>query len=222
MNHFQTEGKRTLLVEGPDDEHVIKSICGQLRIGIIDECLHGNQTSQGKLGSQGKEALLQALPTHLKGSDRSSIGIVLDADENLDGSWQAIRKKLIESGYTGVPEHPDPAGTVVLPPPEPTILPRVGIWLMPDNELDGTLEKFLSLLVPENDDLLPLARRTISDMPKKRFTEAHAPKALMHTWLAWQKEPGKPYGQAITARYLDTSLPIAQTFANWLRRTFFE
>ena len=44
----------------------------------------------------------------------------------------------------------------------------------------------------------------------------------MHTWLAWQSEPGKPYGQAISAKYLNTDLPMAKTFANWLRRTFFD
>lgn len=97
---------------------------------------------------------------------------------------------------------------------------------MPDNNLDGTLETFLRFLVPEDDKLLPHAKQILDELPnvepspEKRFKPIHRQKALMHTWLAWQQEPGKPYGQAITARYLDTSLPMAQTFVSWLRETF--
>jgi hypothetical protein len=37
---------------------------------------------------------------------------------------------------------------------------------------------------------------------------------------AWQEKPGMPYGQAITARYLDSELPLGQAFANWLKNLF--
>ena len=93
---------------------------------------------------------------------------------------------------------------------------------MPDNQLDGTLEDFLKFLVPEGDPLLPYAEQTLNNLPETHFTSPRRPKALMHTWLAWQNEPGKPYGQAISAKYLNTDLPMAKTFANWLRRTFFD
>lgn len=29
-------GKRVLMVEGPDDEHVVKNICGQRQLGTIE------------------------------------------------------------------------------------------------------------------------------------------------------------------------------------------
>lgn len=222
MNHRQPEGKRLLLVEGPDDEHVVKNICGRHALGKIDKVHHGKTATESTAATQGKQALLQSLPQHLKGSDLHSVGLILDADENLAGSWLSVRQILTDSGYLNVPPQPAPNGTVVAPPPEPTLLPRVGIWIMPDNQICGTLENFLHFLVPDSDLLLPYAKHAIQALPECRFTERAAPKALMHTWLAWQKEPGKPYGQAILARYLDTDLPAGQRFVRWLQRTFFD
>lgn len=39
-------------------------------------------------------------------------------------------------------------------------------------------------------------------------------KAFIHTWLAWQKKPGIPMGQAITANVLNYDNAIAQNFIN--------
>jgi hypothetical protein len=38
--------------------------------------------------------------------------------------------------------------------------------------------------------------------------------------LAWQQEPGKPLGQAITARYIDADAPNAKQLIEWLRSLF--
>lgn len=46
------------------------------------------------------------------------------------------------------------------------------------------------------------------------------PKAVIHTWLAWQEEPGTALGQAITKRYLDPSRDPAPAFRNWLLELF--
>ena len=53
-----------------------------------------------------------------------------------------------------------------------------------------------------------------------RFKEAHVAKARIHTWLAWQEEPGKPLGQAITKKFFDSSAPQAQQFIDWIRNLF--
>jgi hypothetical protein len=50
-------------------------------------------------------------------------------------------------------------------------------------------------------------------------TDSKKPKARIHTWLAWQDEPGKPLGQAISAHgTLTPDLPAANVFAGWLDR----
>ena len=92
---------------------------------------------------------------------------------------------------------------------------------MPDNILPGDLERFVSFLVPANDTLWSRAKTTISDIPDqdRRFGSKKS-KAEIHTWLAWQQEPGRPLGVAIRARYLDPDAPKAQQFVKWLRELF--
>jgi hypothetical protein len=198
-----------LMVEGTDDEHVVKHVCDCHGLGKIDTIRP----------YQGRQALLDAIHVRLKESDIGALGILLDADEDLQARWQAVGDQLRKSGYT-VPVMPEEEGTV-LPPPESTLLPKVGIWLMPNNKVPGILEDFLRFLVPPRDALLAHADAAIANLPERRFSNSVCAKALLHTWLAWQKEPGKPYGQAVTARYLDASLPAGKDFADWLKRTFF-
>ncbi len=45
-------------------------------------------------------------------------------------------------------------------------------------------------------------------------------RGFQHLQLAWQKEPGKPMGLAITARYLDANAPYAQELLDWIRKLF--
>ena len=52
------------------------------------------------------------------------------------------------------------------------------------------------------------------------FTQAKKQKALVHTWLAWQKEPGKPFGAAVQAGYFNINAPSVEPFLNWFSKTF--
>ena len=205
-------GKRVLMVEGPDDEHVVKHICAQRQLGTIEK-IHPYH---------GKDPLIDGIEVRLKESDIEVLGIILDADTDLQARWQAVSSRLSKAGYGTLPAIPAKDGTIIESPPG-SLLPRVGIWLMPDNQLPGILEDFLRFLVPAGDSLLFHAEQSIDGIPPGhlRFSEAKKPKARIHTWLAWQEEPGKPFGQAISAHYLDSSLPAANVFAGWLQRTFF-
>jgi hypothetical protein len=84
------------------------------------------------------------------------------------------------------------------------------------------LENFVGFLVPQGDSLWSRAEGCIQQIPEpeRRFPADHEIKAHIHTWLAWQKEPGKPFGQAIFARYLDADAPHAQQLISWVRRLF--
>ena len=53
-----------------------------------------------------------------------------------------------------------------------------------------------------------------------RFGDLAKPKALIHTWLAWQKYPGTPFGTAITARFLDPDVAQVDVLVSWLKRLF--
>ena len=216
--------KRVLLVEGKDDEHVVRHICRAHGVPTWEYTDLCNGTSSLEIKHQGSvELLLRALPVRLKESDIEAIGVIVDADTDLAGRWQALSDRLKGAGYAGIPGEPSPAGTVILPPPQ-TLLPRAGVWVMPDNRTSGILEDFLSFLVPCSSPLFELAKSSIMRIPpsERRFNKPDEPKALIHTWLAWQEAPGRPLGTAITARYLDPDVPQAKAFVSWLRFLFFQ
>lgn len=110
--------KKVLLVEGTDDEHVLKHICGQRAVGKLDEI-----KPQGSV-----EQLLENFPVRLKESEIEALGIVLDADTDLAGRWDSLKNRLKQAGYTGVPDQPAAEGTV-LSPPQDTLLPRFGVGI---------------------------------------------------------------------------------------------
>lgn len=206
-------GKRILLVEGKDDEHVLKHVCGNHNLPHLDKIIaHG-----------GVNELLEGLPVRLKAScDGDIVGVIVDADTDLSARWDALRNRLIDAKYEHVPESPL-AGGVVLEPPPNTLLPRVGIWIMPDNQREGILEDFLRFLVPDNSALFKHVESSVETIPEGevRFGALAVPKAKIHTWLAWQEEPGKPLGLAITARYLDPNVDQVRVLVSWLNRLFF-
>jgi hypothetical protein len=215
--------KRLLLVEGPDDCHVIRAIARAHNI----ECNDGTRLENGGFrvtwGSAeveiqpvgGYTELLKVAPNQVAIGDREALAVVLDADENLATRWQALKDRLDRADYPGLPARPDPAGTIISYPH----LPRFGVWLMPDNYLPGMLEDFVRFLVPARDTLWPRVDAFLTSLPEgeRLFPEVRRPKARIHTWLGIQEEPGKPLGQAVTAHYLDPHCPHVEPFLKWLR-----
>ena len=201
------------MVEGTDDEHVLKHICGNRDIPHLDEV-----ESQ-----DGVENLIESLGVRLTLSEEGDvIGVVIDADTEISDRWQSIRGRITDFGYQNVPDQPDPDGTI-LDPPAGTLLPRLGVWIMPNNQTSGILEDFLHFLVPQPNILFDHAKASVAAIPEgeRRFKQLAEPKAVIHTWLAWQKDPGLPFGKAITARFLDPSVPEVDVLVAWLKRLFF-
>lgn len=206
--------RKMLLVEGTDDEHVVRHICGSYAISPVPDIrAHG-----------GVENLIGSIPTSINsaGDEGDVVGILVDADENLQYRWQAVRQRIVNAGYENAPEQPAADG-IIIEPPVASILPRVGVWIMPDNQSAGILEDFLRFLAPAPNALLEYAEACVNGIPPEelRFRAVDEPKALMHTWLAWQKTPGRPFGMAIKAHFLDPDVPQAAVFAAWLRNLFF-
>jgi hypothetical protein len=50
--------------------------------------------------------------------------------------------------------------------------------------------------------------------------DKHVMWALLDAWLAVQAEPGRPIGQAITAKYLEATAVAAGPLIAWIRRIF--
>lgn len=204
--------KYVIFSEGPDDSNLLYHLLTRHELSEQISIKSGG----------GIEKLLATLPTELRlNSELERVGLVVDADTDLDARWMALQNVLQKVGEVDLPKTPAPEGTIVsIDQPDRTLI--VGVWIMPDNTLPGMLEDFISFLVPATDTLWRRAADCIAQIPaaERLFSPQHQSKVHLHTWLAWQKEPGKPMGQAITKRFLDPDAPHAQTLIDWLRRLF--
>ncbi|EIJ42292.1 hypothetical protein BegalDRAFT_1398 [Beggiatoa alba B18LD] len=209
-------GKR-LIVEGIDDQYTVINLLA--RHGVD----WNNKKTRVEIdNAKGWTEALTALPTTIKSYER--IGIILDADLSVENRWQSVCDRINavmnDLGLSvSLPTEPDKAGTII-----PLNNKCVGIWLMPNNQTIGKLEDFLSYLIPEQDYCWEYAQQATAEARKKgaMFSELDKIKACVHTWLAWQKESGLPFGTAIKARYFSHDTPEALTFVNWFNRLFFK
>ncbi len=213
--------KRLLLVEGINDFHPILALRDRFNLPKSFEINTPKEGKDSPVKADGVKPLLRKLNAVLKENEgnptRDTIGIVLDADVSLSARWQAIQAKLAGFRYQ-FPDQPDPVGTIL---PDNPGYPRFGVWIMPNNRDEGMLEDFLLEFL--SDEFRSAASDAVDVARTKgvaTFKEVHTSKATIHTFLAWQDEPGKPLGQAITANFLKPETETARAFADWLRRLF--
>lgn len=203
-----------LLVEGMNDFHVICALCEKYNVPETF-CI----PRPDKRKTQGVEPLLLSLPIILKDVNLQTLGIVVDADQDLQARWQGISDKLKSVGYDNIPKNPYPEGLIY----EQQELPKIGVWIMPNNKLTGELEDFVSYLISDDDQLQLKAKEILDKIERldiNRYTKEDRGKAFIHTWLAWQEKPGMPMGQPITANVLKYDNEIIQAFINWLNKLY--
>ena len=201
-----------LLVEGNDDQHVVWALCKK----------HNVPETFDVIDCESVEKVLKSLGFRLKLADiNSRIGIVMDADTSLKSRWDSFVSILKRTGKYDCDALTLPQDGLVL---EPTnTYPKVGIWLMPDNNQNGMLEDFMLALAKPDDVLMKKSEDVLTDLETEgiqRYKPAHRSKAKIHTYLAWQDIPGRPMGQAITANILNSDSDMAVKFADWLKELF--
>lgn len=206
---YKYSGNKVLLVEGKNDCHVICALCKALNV----------PKTFGLYDCESDDGVLKKLNALIHPANPpETIGVVLDVDGRaIESRWQQIQDKIKVHGYD-FPESPDPVGTVL---PVNGDKPRLGIWLMPNNQDPGMLEDFLLSLA--NVGSVSFATESVNCAKEKgltTFREVHQSKAVIHTYLAWQDEPGKPLGQSITNHVLNPETDIAKRFIVWLTRLF--
>ena len=209
--------RSSLRVEGNDDCYALRYLLGRHGVDYDQNPRPSWFPSIDAAGS--KEKLLRGVKTAVSVTNGRPIGFVLDANSSLQDRWRAITARLRDVDME----------TPAQIPPEGFIgeclrfQTRVGVWLMPDNRREGTLEHFLETLVHEADPLLCYARESAvqaKELHGASYSNAHKEKAVLHTWLAWQRKPGLPYGTAIRARFFRHDSPVAKSFVAWFRRVF--
>lgn len=215
---------RVLLVEGTDDLHVLAHIFKahghEGKITIREQ--EGVDKVKKRLNENIFDNLLEDLPVELKGSEISALGIIVDADLDVKARWESLANRLKELKYSDVPDLPENGGTICTGKD----LPKIGVWLMPDNSLPGMLEDFVKLLVPDaQKNLLDKAVEAVKSIPENErlFVTENSDKtakAQIHTYLAWQSRPGVPYGIAIREKFLKADSPQADNLMKWIKELF--
>jgi hypothetical protein len=200
---------KVLLVEGVNDCHVVMALC---QAHTVPETFGIYQCGSDVGVLKRLNALI------IRPNPPQVIGVMLDADKpSIEGRWQSIKAKLKHYSYV-FPNIPDADGTVV---ESITDQPKLGFWLMPNNQDSGMLEDFCAELAEPAS--LAFARECVEQahgMDITTFKEVHRSKAVIHTYLAWHDEPGYPLGKAITSQALRPHTDVAVKFTNWLIRTY--
>lgn len=200
-----------LIVEGSDDLHSIANL--MMRHGTNWDAIGAKLPFIESVG--GINELLKAAPVAVKGS-YERIGMVLDADVNPSDRWESLCRHLLEIGLQ-LPDQPAAEGTIVAGL-RPTS--TVGVWVMPDNGTPGRLEEFLEKLVPRRDPCWDFAVEMTKQTKARGCNTADELKSSLHAWLAWQAEPGLPFGTALRARLFRDDSPEALRFVAWFNRLF--
>lgn len=196
-----------LLIEGKDDQHVIWALCEKFEVPQTFDVID----------CEGIEKLYEQIPVRFKQSGLKTLGFIIDADTNLKERWSQLRAIITPLGIT-TPDNLPKEGLVISGSSM-----KVGVWIMPDNNLNGMLEDFIAFLVPKDDKLLPIAEATLGGIEEKKLNKYslnHKSKTLIHTWLSWQEDPGTPMGLGITKRYLTTDEETCKRLVTWLNKLF--
>ena len=202
---------RVLLVEGPDDKHVVIHLRERSGLAQNFEIVE----------KEGINTLLDSIEVEVDIPGRTVLGIVLDADDNPSARWQALTDRLDRLRQEDhfdlpkLPDQPEPSGTIL----EGRL--RIGIWLMPDNRSTGELEDFVGSMIPSGDPVWPLSEAYIEGIPPadRKFAPGKIQRAKVHAWLATREEPRR-MGLAIKASDLVTDAANTAAFVNWLRTLF--
>lgn len=212
-NSQLTPPSHVLLVEGKDETHVIRHLL--LR--------NDQKPNFCMLDKQGIENLLDDIALEVTLSDRKTVGIVVDADDNPNDRWRSVMNRLKDVALAEkmkLPKKPKPRGVIIDSRPAVRI-PRIGIWMMPDNQSEGQLEDFIADMIPDDDPVWPQSVAYIKGIRKKdrKFKSNKKLRAKVNAWLATREEP-RPMGLAIKAQDLNVDGDNCRDFLAWLYRLF--
>lgn len=205
--------KLKLLVEGNEDVHVVLAFWNNAKLPETFDVIDCHSITK----------LLENLKIRLTlPQTNERIGVVVDADEDVSARWDAIKDRLQATGQYDCRHLQLPEVGLVLRPIS-SDAPIVGVWVMPNNKLPGMLEDFVATLSEPDDPLMAKADDVLNQLEEnkiQKYKDVHRAKAKIHSYLAWQDEPGKPMGTSITAHVLNPGSPNGVRFLEWLKRLF--
>ncbi|MDB9515483.1 hypothetical protein PN466_00700 [Roseofilum reptotaenium CS-1145] len=133
MANQQKPNPKKLIVEGKEDLRVIPELIEAHR--VIWEPIKNEPVVEIIVADGDKKINQDTISTRLKESGLTALGIIIDADRDLEARWRSIRNFCLPS-IPDIPEHLPTSGLIHITPKNI----RFGIWIMPDNQTQGMLE----------------------------------------------------------------------------------
>jgi hypothetical protein len=219
----KSEDERLLLVEGVNDCHAIFQLMWLVHktgpVFGIHEC--GND-----------DKVLESLAARLVSSlpQQKALGLILDSDTEGVNAGQVIQSRLDQLRARAAEFYalPDvfPEGGLILDPiatRQGSIrLPKLGVWLMPNNKAHGMFE---DLLIEALIDEVKVYTAAVVNKAKAdkiaTFKDVHLSKAVIRTYMAWQDPPDIQYlGVAIRKQTFGNIEARCKQFIQWLGQLF--
>lgn len=222
---------KILLVEGIDDQCFFKGFinryCDNLK--EVDVQVLTPKDVNPDEGYNSKQGALMQIVNLTKGqAAKMHLGLIVDADQTAHGAGfsqflSQINAKLKPNGFVepelkqeGIDE-----GVLFSHP-----LHSCGVWVMPNNLVDGSFEDWLLEVVEDNANqcLLPLAKDVVNRLNSKNFREHDENKAVIGTWLSWQSSPrgGASNFFKRDSNLINRNHPKVKALVSWLNELFSE
>ena len=219
----KSDGELMLLVEGINDCHAVFQLIWLIYktdpVFGIHECGSDDQ-------------VLDSLAARLVASvpKQKILGLILDADIEGSNPGQVIRSRLEQLASRAGAYYPIPAvfpedGLILHPLPtrqDADRLPKLGVWLMPNNRTFGMFEDLLLESLPKTvaDYTTKVVMQSTADGVAS-FRDRHLSKAVIHTYLAWQDPPEMHLlGIAIQKGRFENIKTECKAFVQWVERLF--
>jgi hypothetical protein len=215
--------QKVLIVEGETDKQLMTKLLDIYKIKGIEIW----PPKLGGSGGNGVNNLIECLKLALKGvrgGRHTHIGVIVDADYSAEHGYR-MRRKLVADTFAeyGFSHNLSPGqvggkGEVVS---NGNYACRCGFWIMPNHQLDGMAETLLkSAIIQAQQPLLQVAVAAVNALQAPLFSQNHKDKAILSTWLAWQKWTGMPTDKAVERGFIDPESPAFVPFKSWLIETF--
>ena len=167
-----------LVVEGQNDQHLVLHLCRRADPELSNRFDFHD--------AQGRTAVINSVRNLVNRPDLTGVGFLLDGDETPQEHWRQVIERIADAyPEMQLPSTPEPTGTII--PADPAFgSPRIGIWVMPDNETAGELEDFVIQMIPAGDPVWPRSQDYIAGitLADRKFAENKIAKSEVHAWLA--------------------------------------
>lgn len=221
MSPRRRDPAKLLLVEGPTEMRLVPELMRANGMPWGDDVIGTEVPLIRPRGGVDNVLKRGVISSEAKASGLRNLGVIVDANGDAQQRWTALRNRC-SAELPDLPPMPEqiPSDGLVCSRPDGS---KFGVWIMPDNQHQGALEHFLLNLVPSDAaSLLDFAQESVLTARSRGapVREQDVSKATVHTWLAWQRDPGLQLHVAVKNRVLDPNQPESAPFVSWFQQLF--